>query len=303
MGALRIRGDHAVGSHVQDWLDSLELPLPRELTLDLVVDEMVQPITGQDPLFRQPEISIYRDRGSGTLSVSWDHLPAVAHVPLESSRATVQLSRAAAEDLPRCCRFFLSAVVIFLIRRVGWHHLHAATWIDPRGRGWVLAGDWKVGKSTTTALLASRGWAVGGDDAVFLVEEGDGVVTIAKRGPIALRKSGRHLLGRLDGVFDPQREKTLFTPEELGGRWVQQIRPDILIFPRVAGSATSVEPVSPRDVLAELVRWSVWVMLEPTLAQEHLDLLAALGRQTRSYRMELGTDLFDNPELLVELIP
>ena len=301
MPAFRILGNHGVASAVQEWLNGLELPLPRELTLDLVVDDVVQP--GQEPIFRQPEISIYRDGGSGTLSVSWDHLPAVAHVPLDSSRATVQLSRAASEDLPRCFRFFLSAVLIFVVRRVGWHHLHAATWIDPRGRGWVFAGDWKVGKSTTTALLASRGWAVGGDDAVFLVEDGDGVETIAQRRAIALREGGRRLLGRLGGVFDSQRNKTLFTPEELGGQWVQRIRPDILVFPKVAGSATSVEPIGPSDVLTELVRWSAWVMLEPALAQEHLDLLAVLGGQTRNYRMNLGTDLFDNPDLLLELIP
>jgi hypothetical protein len=56
-------------------------------------------------------------------------------------------------------------------------------------------------------------------------------------------------------------------------------------------------------VLAELVRWSAWVALEPFMAQSHLDLLNALARQARSFRVSLGRDLFRDPSLLDTIIP
>jgi hypothetical protein len=54
--------------------------------------------------------------------------------------------------------------------------------------------------------------------------------------------------------------------------------------------------------LAELVRWSAWVMLEPDLAQDHLDVLTRLTGQARCFRVTLGRDLFTRPNRLVELV-
>ena len=79
--------------------------------------------------------------------------------------------------------------------------------------------------------------------------------------------------------------------------------PQVLALSRVGGEVTRVEPLRPREALAELVAWSGWVLLEPALAQEHLDLLNALARQVRSYRLTLGPDLFKHRDLLMELIP
>jgi hypothetical protein len=54
--------------------------------------------------------------------------------------------------------------------------------------------------------------------------------------------------------------------------------------------------------VAELVRWSAWVMLELDLAQGHLDVLTRLTRQVRCYRVTLGSDLFTRPNRLIELV-
>ncbi|MDG2283504.1 MAG: hypothetical protein P8L45_10295 [Longimicrobiales bacterium] len=303
MSSFTIRSnDPSVGAQLQGWLDRMQLPLPRALEIVVEVTEEIRSDVHPNVLFRQPEVSIHPHDASGGLSVSWDHAPAVAHLPHGADSATVFLSIAATQDLERCCRFFFSMLLILLVRRVGWHHLHAATWLDPSGRGWAFAGDWKVGKSTTTALLASCGWPVGGDDVIFLAESEDGVTTIARRGEIGLREGGMTLLGKRGGVFDASRRKSLFTPEELGGRWVQTIRPEVLLFPTIGEGTTSAEPIGASEVLAQLVRWSAWVILEPALAQGHLDLLASLGRQARSYRVTLGTDLFENPEILLDIV-
>ncbi len=213
------------------------------------------------------------------------------------------LSPAAAGQLELCIQTFLMTVVIFLLRRAGWHHVHGATAVDPKGRGWLIAGDARAGKSTTAALLASRGWPVGTDDTAFLAENGGSVVVKAYHGPIALRRGGYTLLGRNVGKLQERRQKMVCWPEELGAAWLPSVEPDILLFTTVGDRISKADPIGARDALAELVRWSAWVVLEPELAQEHLDLLTRLAQQARGYRVILGRDLFEDPKRLAELIP
>jgi hypothetical protein len=300
---IQVRGpDGALKSRIQAWLDATELAPPRPLFVDLEPFGDLPPMPAEPPIFEQPEIAIHRGADSGAVSIRWLTAPAVAEIPRDEDRARLWISEAAAADLERCCTVLMGMVLIFLPRRAGWHHLHAVSAIDPAGRGWLLAGDWKAGKSTTAALLASRRWAVGNDDMIFLTRSQGDVIAVARRAPIALRAGGRALLGRLGGSFDERRQKTLFTPEELGGAWAPRVRPDILLFISVGDTETTVERISAGEVLSQLVRWSAWVILEPSLAQEHLELLADLGRQARCYRAALGPDLFEHPDRLLELV-
>ena len=197
----------------------------------------------------------------------------------------------------------MMTVLIFLLRRGGHHHVHAATAVDPRGRGWLIAGNARCGKSTTAALLASRGWPVGTDDTAFIKAGDMGVEVVGYRAPIALRPGGHALLGRPVGSHRPERRKMECWPEELGGSWARTVTPEVLLFPVVADSRTQAEPISPLQSLSELIRWSAWVVLEPELAQGHLDLLNRLARQCDGYRVTLGPDLFDDESRLPGLIP
>jgi hypothetical protein len=194
-------------------------------------------------------------------------------------------------------------VLVFLLRRVGWHHVHAAVARDPRGRDWLFAGDAQSGKSTTAALLSTWGWAVGSDDITFLALDGGSVEAISQRAPIALRPGGFALLGLSGGTAARGGRKMAFFPEELGGSWAARVTPQVLILPRIEGGVTRATPVRPHEALVELVRWSAWVALEPGLAQAHLDLLNALARQARCYRLALGPDVFAHRDLFMELVP
>ncbi|HXW96159.1 MAG TPA: hypothetical protein VEI47_01140 [Gemmatimonadales bacterium] len=297
--------DEPVRAAVQRWLDAgrIEPPLPLEIAIR-IGDVVVPPQGDSRPIFHQPEISI---RSSGTddrVTITWDTWPASAELPSKSTTAEVRLSRDAVDHLDGCLRHFLITVLIFLLRRAGWHHVHAATAVDTRGRGWLLAGNSEAGKSTTAALLATRGWAVGSDDITFLEARPGGRVTAhAFRTRLALRSGGEALLARAGGQTLSGRGKVGFWPEELGGSWAPEVEPDILLFTRVGDTVTEVEPMRPADTLAELVRWSAWVALEPALAQDHLDLLSALGAQARAFRVRLGRDLFDDANLIERVIP
>jgi hypothetical protein len=297
-------GPTDVVAAIQAWLDGSGLTPPDKLSIRVKVGPVEVPKADPRPAFRQGAVVI-RSGGETTdgVLISWDLAGAIALLDGSTLQAKVILSPEACDRLPECLREFGIVVLIFLLRRVGWHHVHAATALDPSGRGWLLAGNTQAGKSTTAAYLASRGWAVGCDDIAFLARDGDSVVVHAIRSTIALRPGGQALLARQGGVPFAQRDKTLFTPEELGGHWISTIHPDLLLFTTVGTDRTSAEAIHGARVLAELVRWSAWVALEPALAQSHLDLLNTLARQARSFRVILGQDLFRDPSLLDTIIP
>jgi hypothetical protein len=302
--AIRVAGeDPALRSRVALWIDRMALAPPVPLTLTLRVGEPPS-IEDPRPLFRQPTVEIRSGPPQEVVHLSWQVAPAVAVLQPAVAEARVVLSLAAVRHLDICLATFLTTVVIFLLRRAGWHHVHGATAIDPGGRGWLVAGNARCGKSTLAALVASRGWAVGSDDSAFLaaLEGRPRVAALACRHPIALRRGGQALLNRKGGTFDARRRKVAYWPEELGGSWAPCVEPDVLLFATVGNRRSRAEPISPREALAELVRWSAWVVLESDLAQPHLDLLARLAAQTRGYRVTLGRDLFAAPDRLAKLL-
>jgi hypothetical protein len=294
--------DSSVQAAIRNWLDRNELAPQIELALHVSVREPQRPKDGR-AVFKQSTVEIQSGPPQGDVFIKWTLAPATAVLSVDSNEAHVTLSPAAASNLDQCIPTFLTTVLVFLLRRAGWHHVHGATAKDQQGRGWLIAGNARAGKSTTAALLASRGWPVGTDDTAFLVDEGEHVSVKAYHSPIALREGGYALLNRQAGQYQERRRKMACWPEELGGSWLPSIEPDILLFPTVGDSVSQAEPIGTREALAELVRWSAWVVLEPELAQEHLDLLARLAKQAKSYRVLLGRDLFENPNRLTELIP
>jgi hypothetical protein len=296
-----------VQSTLRDWLDQARLDPPGPLTLSVEVGD---PPSGDHlgrPVFEQPEV-VVRSGGRGGphtgVRIEWEPAPAVAELTSGGTTARVTLSAAAVARMDECLRTFFLTVLIFLLRRRGWHHIHAASALDPGGRGWLIAGDSHSGKSTTAALLASCGWGVGTDDITFLTRTAERVHALAFREPIALRPGGYRLLRRDGALLLPGRRKVGYWPEDLGGRWIPQVEPRVILFTSVArgNEVTEAQPLPRREALAELIRWSAWVILEPEFAQHHLELLASLARQAQSYRVTLGRDLFSRPDRLAELV-
>jgi len=295
--------DPLTSTWLQGWVDTLRLSPPEPLSISVrVVRGQLDEDGDQRTPFCQPYVEIRGGPPQGDLRIRWLVGPAHGTIGFGSRVAEVVLGPDALADRERLVQTFLTTVLLFLLRRAGWHHVHAATARDPRGRDWLFAGNAQAGKSTTAAYLATCGWGVGGDDATYLARKGERVEAVAQRSTIALRPGGYELLGLSGGTSARGGRKTAFYPEELGGEWLPRVTPEILILPKVEGATTRAEPVRPREALVELVRWSAWVALEPALAQEHLDMLNALARQARCYRLFLGPDLFTRHDLLLELV-
>jgi hypothetical protein len=238
--------------------------------------------------------------------IEWEEFPAVAVVHETEPRATIWFSPAAAAQLEDGDRSFLLITLVFILRRIGWFHVHGAALTDPRGRGWLIAGNSHCGKSTTTALLATRGWQVATDDIGFLTMHEEDAVVMGFHSLIALRPGGQAMLGArhaaLGGEVLERRNKHGFLAEELGAKWTPRVTPRIIAFPSL-GERTTMERAVPRVALSEIVKWSSWVLYEPGFAQEQLDVLGRLAAQARCYHLTLGPDLFEHPDMLEELIP
>lgn len=295
--------DAAILAAVSDWLAQSRMPLPAGLRLR--IDVVARVPVEEDPreIFPQGDVEIRAGEPLGWVHLTWKRAPAMARIEETRPEAHVQLSHEAVADLDYLLRSFLLVTLIFLWKRDGRYHVHAGAGIDSKGRGWMLIGNSCSGKSTTTALLAARGWQICTDDIAFLVDCENKAGVLGFRSPIALRSGGFQLLGKAGGVPLPARGKTGFWPEELGASWVQVVEPDILVFTSVGGDRTTLVPMSPAEVLKGLLQWSLWVMFEPTAAQEHLDLLSRLGRQATCYRATLAPDLFAAPGALEDFLP
>ncbi len=295
--------DPGFGAAVTDWLTESRMPLPAGLLLQLEVVDRVTEFADPREVFLQGDVEIRAGEPVGWVHLTWRLAPAVARIDEHRPHATVQVSREALGELDYLLRSFLLISLIFLWKRDGRYHVHAGTAIDSTGRGWMLIGNSNSGKSTTTALLASRGWRVSTDDIAFLEACGERAVVRGFRSRIALRSGGFKLLGKAGGLPLESRGKTGFWPEELGSSWVPTIEPDIIVFTSVGGDRTSMVPSSPAAIMRELLQWSMWVLFEPTAAQEHLDLLARLGRQARCYHATLAPDLFTASRALEDFLP
>jgi len=295
----------AVQALVGRWLDEARLALPAPVDLVIDVGPLGEPVPDARAIFSQSRVVIHSGPPQNTVAMEWG--PGLGRTVLTPGNATahVAITEAGLAESNELLRSFLLNVCIFLVRRVGLHHVHGATLLDPTGRGWLLVGESGSGKSTTTVLLARNGWGVGTDDIAFLTA-GDAPGTtdmIGWREHLALRADAVAAMGHAGGVELSTRQKTGWFAEELDATWVSRITPEIIGFPGVgtAGS-TSIAPLSARNALTRMMTCSPWVMLEPDLADEHLDLMSRLVKQCRAVEISLGRDLFERPELLLELL-
>lgn len=298
--------DPVLAETLRRWLDDSGLSWPGRFHLHARLVDTIPAAADPREVYQETDVSVQAGPPDHDIRLRWTSAPAEAVVDGAAARMTLTMTPEALARFEAAERSFLLVALLFVLRRLGWYHVHGAALVDPGGRGWMFVGNSRTGKSTASALLASHGWTVSTDDIAFLERQGDRVAVRGFRSPIALREGGRDLLaarGRLpeEGQELARRRKTAFSPESLGGQWTEIVVPEVLLFPTV-GDRTALETVPPGKVLAELVVWSRWVLYEALHSQQHLDLLAALAAQSRVYRLTFGTDFLDDPSILQRLL-
>jgi hypothetical protein len=176
--------------------------------------------------------------------------------------------------------------------------VHAAGIVAPDGGAWLLAGDARAGKSTTSVNLISAGWRFVSDDNVVLFRGADGAVWV-EGWPRRFHldegwEAGTPLHRR--GEVDPH--------ERWPGQWLRTAPLAGMLFPRVAAELpTELAPFPAPDALAALMRQSPWLLADRACAAEVLAFLRSACERP-AFSLRLGLDSYrDTDRLLNALAP
>lgn len=309
MAQLQLRGaPPEISAPIDAWFAAGRLALP----IDVVWEVQVHP----DPWFDAPGATAVR-QGEVAVEPRADGSVRIAHpegIDVVVDAGAPNAAWTIAEELVPHVDEWLPTVgmlvLLFGLRRVGWHHLHAASAVAPDGTGWIFVGASGSGKSTTVAALGGDGWRIGGDDAVFLAESSAGILAHPWCGTIGLRDGGRTLLaGASQTGMVQARDPMLFERGKdrrdsvaHGFEAAEPFVPQVVAFTSLGTTLTVATPASPSEALGALIAQSAWVALEPEHADGHMRLLERLLRHARPVQLSLAPDLPDSPSLLTGLL-
>ena len=176
--------------------------------------------------------------------------------------------------------------------------VHAAGIVAPDGGAWLLAGDARAGKSTTSVNLIAAGWRFVSDDNVVLFR-GPGGAAWVEGWPRRFHLDE----GWEEGV--PRHRRGEVDPHERWpGQWVRTAPLAGLLYPRVAADRpTELSPVAASEALGALMRQSPWLLADRACAPEILASLRA-ACELPAYALRLGLDSYrDTDRLLGVLAP
>ncbi|HXA49559.1 MAG TPA: hypothetical protein VNV86_04610 [Candidatus Acidoferrum sp.] len=127
-----------------------------------------------------------------------------ASLDLASSRASIFVSRATARDHARLRWFFLESLAYMLLAQRSVVPVHAGC-VARAGRGVLLCGPTKAGKSTLAYACARAGWNYVSDDAVFLLPDDERRTVIGRHRHFRFRVDAPGLFPELDGFLSRER--------------------------------------------------------------------------------------------------
>jgi len=195
--------------------------------------------------------------------------------------------------------------LVELFKRRARYSLHAAA-LCTNGKGLLVPGPSGAGKSTLALALVRAGWGFLGDDLCWLTWGQEGLQVLAFPDEV-------DVTAEAVGWF-PELQPWLAQPHAHGWVkhqiWVEAVYdaeivwacpPAVLVFPQIAQTATSVvTPLAQEDALLELV--PNVLLTEPAASQAHLDVLGALVRASKCYRLQMGRNVATLPALLREVV-
>lgn len=200
------------------------------------------------------------------------------------------------------------------MRRCGLYQLHGAGVVDPESGGSALIiGASGSGKSTLTLQLALSGWLYLTDDTLLICEKNGTVEArgLKKKFGAAETSLRSYNLPRLEealGNFDTLqpwkrrfRPNVLF-PDQLASKCV----PTAIFFSRVKrdteDTRSHIRRISQMDAMTRLVRTSPWATYDSSVSRDYLGVLALLSRQAKSYELQAGFDIYNQPDVTATLL-
>jgi hypothetical protein len=160
-----------------------------------------------------------------------------------------------------------------------------------------------------TATLIRNGWRFVSDDNLLLRDTSVGIVAWALRryftfdestlDACSLRQFPDAIGERVPGDRDKVR---FYARRAFPQSFVETCVPGVICFRNRSGTTNPHRAVKSGDALARLLRQCPWAICDTAAAPGHLRALATLIKQTRSYSVIAGRDVFDDPSSIPGLI-
>jgi hypothetical protein len=288
------RNSHAWTATVRSAADPGELPRARSSAAKLAFE---QPRIGFDG--SSWGYAVWREQGRTIIEVSDRGLVVVEPTRRRADAWAVRPGTWAAEE--REGLVFLLASEI--LRASGLYPLHASA-AERDGRAVLILGSSGAGKSTCLLSLMQAGWRCLSDDHPLVCGTDDGPRVLPWPARLEMTAETPARFGGLGDLSTRVGERKLWLyPEELGaGPARAPARPALLLFPKVVDwPSSSVEPVSARFALEELLRLGMTVVHRDAAARQFA-LLACLARETARARLFFGSDVERLPARVDALI-
>jgi len=198
-------------------------------------------------------------------------------------------------------------ILCVLLHYCGVHMLHAAG-LEHAGKGYLLVGESQSGKSTAAISLVREGWHYLGDDLLFVQKVGSQVQALAVHNEF---KVDEQVICRLipeatnDLTFKlPECDKLILKMCRLfPGQVEVSCVPHFLLFPEIVPQATSELVTMQRsDAVKRIIVSSPLLFLDSRPAAKHLEVLAGLVRQVKSFRLLAGSDVIENHKCFEKIL-
>jgi hypothetical protein len=192
-----------------------------------------------------------------------------------------------------------------LLAARGLYMIHAAA-LERNGRGVLMPGVSRSGKSTSCVALMRAGYRCLSDDKPFLRGNGSGIELLAFPEKIDVTDQTVSFFPELctaPVALTSGYRKKQFRPEAIyPGSTADAVRPDLILFPEISGEPTSrVERLSRAKALEAILPHSLLVF-DHAISTDHFQLLGRLVDGADCYRLHFGRDVMDLPRLIDPLL-
>lgn len=206
-------------------------------------------------------------------------------------------------------RHYKQAIFITLyqhLRRAGLHLIHASA-IASHGRAVLIAGQSGAGKTTTMLTCVAAGFEFLGDDSTLIQRTPAGDIdVVALMSTLDVTDNTAAWFPQLTPHLSAQRSHTgkrqVILSEAFPDRIAHRGRVRVLLAPEIADQQhTSVVPISKAALLRDLLFYSV-DLHDAALTRQHFEFLVQTVEQAPSYRLLLGRDRTQIPQVIEELL-
>jgi ABC-type Fe3+/spermidine/putrescine transport system ATPase subunit len=202
--------------------------------------------------------------------------------------------------------FFLLSFLMLLCPH-GRYGLHANCVVKEK-TGLLIVGGSGCGKTTLTVGLLSAGWSYLADDALMLRRVSRGIEALALRRGISCTPQTAAYFPELR-ITDQETPvlaegKRWVAAEPLcSGRFSHLCFPRILLFPQVtARKHSQLMPLDETRAMIGLIQQSPGIMCDKPLVRKQLETLSLLINQSISYQLLVGTDVYEDPTAVSNLL-